>query len=61
MASYTPANRQDVTRWLRQTNVSTPGGHLAPYLQTAFSYATKVGTPIIMAMDLGGLVSVNEI
>ena len=61
MASYTPANRQDVIRWLRLTNVSTPGGHLAPYLQTAFTYATKVGTPIIMAMDLGGLVSVNEI
>lgn len=61
MASYTPANRQDVSRWLRQTNISTPGGHLAPYLQEAFTYATKVGTPIIMAMDLGGLVSINEI
>ena len=61
MASYTPANRQDVARWLRQTNVSVPGGHLSPYLQTAFTYATKVGTPIIMAMDLGGLVSIGEI
>lgn len=61
MASYTPANRQDVARWLRQTNVTVPGGHLAPYLQTAFDYATKVGTPIIMAMDLGGLLSTSEI
>ena len=48
-------------RWLRQTNISPPGGHLSPYLQEAFTYATKVGTPIIMAMDLGGLVSLTEI
>jgi len=61
LASYTPANRQDVSRWLRMTNVSTPGGHLSPYLQQAFSYATKVGTPIIMSMDLAGLVSIAEI
>ena len=61
LASYTPANRQDVSRWLRTTNVSPPGGHLSPYLKQAISYATKVGTPIIMSMDLAGLVSIAEI
>lgn len=60
-ASYTPANRQDVSRWLRSTNVTKPQGNLSPYMEQAFDYATKVGTPIIMAMDLHGLVAEADI
>ncbi len=61
LGSYTPANRQDVTRWLRNTDVTVPGGRLSPYLQRAFDYATKVGSPIVMAMDIGGVISKDEV
>ncbi|MDG2220310.1 MAG: hypothetical protein P8L85_02960 [Rubripirellula sp.] len=60
-ASYTPANRQDVVRWLRSTNVTNPAAGLSKYLEQAFTYATSVGTPIVMAMDLEGLVAEAEI
>ncbi len=56
MGSYTPANRQDVSRWLRSTDVGSAQS-LPPYLEQAFGYATKVGTPIVMAMDVNGLIS----
>ena len=56
MGAYTPANRQDVSRWLRSTDVTTPQ-KLSPYLERAFDYATKVGTPIVMAIDLEGHIS----
>lgn len=61
LASYTPANRQDVARWLRQTDVTSAGGTLPPYLERAFGYATKVGTPIVMAMDISGAISKEEV
>lgn len=60
MASYTPANRQDVSRWLRSTDIVGPEG-LPPYLEQAFGYATKVGSPIVMAMDIGGAISEAEV
>ena len=56
LASYTPASRQDVSRWLRSTDVGSKE-YLQPYLEQAFGYAEKVGTPIIMAADLSGVVS----
>jgi hypothetical protein len=61
LGSYVPANRQDVTRWLRNTDVTVPGGRLSPYLEQAFGYATKVGSPIVMAMDLDGVISAAEV
>lgn len=60
LASYTPANRQDVSRWLRSTDVSS-GSQLSPYLDQAFAYATKVGSPIIMAMDIQGMISPDRV
>ncbi len=56
LAAYSPANRQDVSRWLRSTDVGS-GAKLPPYLEQAFAYAKDVGTPIIMGMDLDGVVS----
>ena len=61
LASYSPANRQDVARWLRSTDVTPAGGGLHPYLQQAFGYATKVGTPIVMAIDIDGSISKEEV
>ncbi len=61
LASYTPANRQDVARWLRSTDTTAVGAKLPSYLETAFEYATKVGTPIVMAMDVAGAISPAEV
>jgi hypothetical protein len=52
IGSYTPANRQDVSRWLRSTDTVDTTKKLSPYLEQAFAFATKVGTPIVMAMDV---------
>ncbi len=60
MASYIPANRQDVSRWLRSTDVGS-AQDLPPYLEKAFGYAAKVGTPIVMAIDLSGAISQAEV
>lgn len=59
LASHVPANRQDVSRWLRITDVGS-GDNLPPYLSTAFDYANKVRTPIVMALDLNGAISATE-
>ncbi len=61
LGSYTPANRQDVSRWLRSTDVTAAGSGLSPYLEQAFSYATEVGSPIIMAMDVDAAISPAEV
>ncbi len=61
LASYTPANRQDVSRWLRSTDMTTAGAKLPAYLEQAFAYATKIGTPIVMAMDIEGAISEAEV
>jgi hypothetical protein len=55
IGAYRPGNRQNVSRWL--TSTDTSGDRLSPYLQEALAYAEKGGTPIIMALDLDGVVS----
>ena len=50
--TYTPANRQEAARWLRKTDTVSSSAKLSPYLEQAFGYAAKVGTPIVMAMDV---------
>ncbi len=60
-ASHTPANRQDVARWLRSTDMRAVDDTLTPYLLDAFAYTEKVGTPIIMAIDLEGSLSETQI
>lgn len=57
IGTHIPANRQSVFRWLKASDQSDFSGELSPYLKTAFEYATKVGTPIVMAVDLSGVVS----
>lgn len=56
-AAYTPANRQDVARWLRDTNVTGKDNAISPYLSAGFDFVQKLGTPIIMAIDLHGVLS----
>lgn len=57
LGSYTPADRQSVARWLSSTDKTSLTESMSPYLKTAYGYASKVGTPIVMAIDLGGVVS----
>lgn len=57
IGTHIPANRQSVFRWLKSTEQADFNGELSPYLKTAFEYATKVGTPIVMAIDLSGVIS----
>ena len=61
IGSHTPANRQDVSRWLRSTDKISTNKKLSPYLETAFDYATKVGTPIVMAMDVSDTFSPERV
>jgi hypothetical protein len=60
-AAYTPANRQDVSRWLASTDATSVGDQLSPYLSQAFAYVEKVGTPIIMAIDIEGVLTESQI
>jgi hypothetical protein len=55
LGAYRPGNRQNVARWL--TSTDTSGDRLSPYIAEALSYSEKLGTPIIMALDLEGVVS----
>ncbi len=57
LGAYTPANRQDVMRWLKSTDETSLTQSLSPYLKTAYQYAAEVGTPIVMAIDVAGVVS----
>ena len=61
LGTYTPANRQDVSRWLRRTDKISTNASYSPYLAQAFKYATDVGTPIIMAMDVSDTISPTEV
>lgn len=61
LGTYTPANRQDVSRWLRKTDSVSTDAEYSPYLVQAFKYATEVGTPIIMAMDVSNTLSPAEV
>ncbi len=60
LGTYTPANRQDVSRWLKSTDVGS-AAELPPYLEQAFGYAKKVGTPIVMGLELAGGISPAEV
>jgi hypothetical protein len=60
LAAVTPANRQDVSRWLRATDVGS-AAELPEYLERAFAYAKEVKTPIVMGLDLTGNISPNEV
>ncbi len=51
LAAMRPANRQDVARWLAATDTSE-FHQLSPYITEALRYSKKLGTPIIMALDL---------
>lgn len=59
-AAYTPANRQDISRWLTTTD-ATDTDRLSPYISQAFQFVEKLGTPIIMAIDFEGFLSANQI
>ncbi|MCA9140621.1 MAG: hypothetical protein KDB00_27805 [Planctomycetales bacterium] len=61
LGSYTPANRQDVSRWLRKTDSVSTDAEYSPYLVQAYKYAAEVGTPIIMAMDVRDTLSPSEV
>ncbi|HUT95237.1 MAG TPA: hypothetical protein VMY37_37635 [Thermoguttaceae bacterium] len=52
-----PANRQAVWRWLYDLRSKKP---LSPYLQQAAVYSDEAGTEIIMAVDLEGVVGVQQ-
>ena len=60
LGSHTPASRQDVTRWLASTDKTSLTQSMSPYLMTAHRYATKIGTPIVMAVDVSGVFSADE-
>lgn len=59
--TYTPANRQDVSRWLRKTDTISTDAEYSPYLAQAYGYAAKVGTPIVMALDIADTLSPAEV
>lgn len=61
LAAHTPANRQDVARWLRATDLSDPTDRHSGYLRDAYGYATEVATPLIMALDLHQVVSESTV
>jgi len=52
-----PANRQAVWRWLYDLRSKKP---LSPYLEQAAVYSDEAGTEIIMAVDLQGVVGVQQ-
>lgn len=55
-----PANRQAVVGWIREVhNREKP--QLSAYLQEAYEYASDLGTPIIMAIDLEHAIAENQI
>jgi hypothetical protein len=55
-----PANRQAVVGWIREVhNREEP--KLSPYLKEAYEYASELGTPIIMAIDLEHAVAESQI
>ena len=60
VAAMTPANRQVVTRWIREVRKPSPPP-LSPYLQKAAVYSDKAGSEIIMALDLEGAMSFERV
>lgn len=60
-ASYMPANRQEVARWLNGTDKREVNDTFSSYIEQAFAYVEKVGTPIILALDLHGAFSEADV
>ena len=53
-----PGERQAVARWIADVgNVQ----RLSPYIQQAIGYSERAATDVIMAMDIGDMLSVSEI
>ena len=61
IAAHVPANRQDVSRWIRATDLVDPSEQRSSYLRQAHQFATRVGTPLIMALDLQDAFSKSRI
>jgi hypothetical protein len=57
--TYTPANRQEVARWINSIDDHSTG-KLSPYMTSSVKFA-EAGAPLIMAMDLKDAVSAAEI
>jgi hypothetical protein len=55
-----PGNRQQVSKWLREV-AGRKASPLSSYLAEAASFTDKVGTEIIMAMDLEDVASPDDI
>jgi hypothetical protein len=54
-----PGDRQVMSRWIRETK--SGGASLSPYLQAAADVPDRVGTEIIMALDLTDAVSPDRV
>jgi hypothetical protein len=54
VGAMSPANRQQVVRWVRQMT-DTTAKPLSPYLKKGAGYTDDLGTEIIMVLDLDGV------
>lgn len=54
-----PANRQDVNRWAKALQGAPV--KLSPYLQQAIGYSDNVGTEIILALDMSGMLNPDHV
>ena len=59
LGAMSPANRQAVVRWVRESKSGAAG--LSPYLARAAGYSDRAGTEIIMALDLEGLLAPQQV
>lgn len=59
-AFMAPANRQTVSRWMREIDTHKDI-NVSPYLAEAYSFANDHGTPVIMALDLEDAVPIEAI
>ncbi len=55
-----PANRQAASRWVREC-ASRDSANLSPYLNEALGFVDKIGTPIVLALDLEDVVTADGI
>ena len=60
LIAMAPGNRQAVVRWIRDIRKPTPPP-LSSYLQKAAVYSDEAGSEIIMALDLGGVLSFERV
>ena len=60
LAAMSPANRQNVTRWVRESKVKK-AANLSPYLAQAVAVAETGPAQIVLAFDLGGVLAPAEV